>query len=446
MKERHLIFALGVSLMVAIVITISNCGKQPDSSLSDTTCACALGTNVSLDSIVPGDAMLFGADQAACLAWQQFVALNWPTDGSTFGQAGLHPVQWERFIQKEVLFPANGEAPPPWSTALQARAEMFGAPANHVVQKVLFTASKFSRTFVDTSFQEAAPVNGPNWLGAQNGTNVWYEVLLNKDYYDFIVANNLYNVEGQEAFANGGKNFVFPSGSMNNSTVGAMELKAAWMEVDNPQDSARWSHYKLSEAWVRDPGVDTLRLVRLALVGLHVIHKMETQSSWFWTTFEQEDNVPDGAPIPGKRYNFFDASSTSKPNVPPTYNLGPGHPPTPIQVTREIPIESSVRVINQKVTSFLAQQAPNNVFSHYQLVNALWFTDPPPDADSLQLTPKNIAMATSIPAIPVANSVLETYVQHTTCISCHRRASLASNSRVSSDFSFAVGSASKRKK
>ena len=43
-------------------------------------------------------------------------------------------------------------------------------------------------------------------------------------------------------------------------------------------------------------------------------------------------------------------------------------------------------------------------------------------------------------ALPVANTVLETYVQRTTCLSCHIHAQIASGT-YASDFSFVIGQA-----
>ena len=66
----------------------------------------------------------------------------------------------------------------------------------------------------------------------QNGRFVRYSIALNQDEYNYVVANKLYTVPGQKATAT----ISFPMGS-SPTTVGAIELKAAWKVLgagDNP--------------------------------------------------------------------------------------------------------------------------------------------------------------------------------------------------------------------
>ena len=50
-------------------------------------------------------------------------------------------------------------------------------------------------------------------------------------------------------------------------------------------------------------------------------------------------------------------------------------------------------------------------------------------------------LPTTLPAIPVANTTMETYLQTTTCTTCHVNAALANPSTYSADFSFVFQSA-----
>ncbi|WP_434424516.1 hypothetical protein [Nannocystis pusilla] len=107
-------------------------------------------------------------------------------------------------------------------------------------------------------------------------------------------------------------------GAFQPSEVGALELKAAWMEVPNPDD-AQWNRYKLAQAVVVDPATQKCQALTVALVGLHIIHKTQAQPTWVWATFEHVDNAPDAA----------DAATTQKllellrPELPAAHRPGP---------------------------------------------------------------------------------------------------------------------------
>jgi len=89
-----------------------------------------------------------------------------------------------------------------------------------------------------------------------------------------------------------------------NGVTGAIELKAAWMEVNDLQNP-KWKRYKLSTATVLDPTTGKLRNTTVALVGLHVLHKTAKQPTWVWATFEHIDNVPDSGSTATGQYNFL---------------------------------------------------------------------------------------------------------------------------------------------
>ncbi|HYP15228.1 MAG TPA: hypothetical protein VEQ63_14965, partial [Bryobacteraceae bacterium] len=281
--------------------------------------------SVTLGSTVPGDALIGNQTDADCFAWAQFVALNWPTVTSSFGAPGdLTPVQWQTYMQQESLYPPNGQAPPVWGAQSQAPTGCAtdGNLRSHRGMRVLSTKGKFGSTpkgigaFLPPEIQEAAPATGPAWLGAQNGTNVWFEVVLNKDIYNFVTdpSHQFYNATKQQSWVNNGQGqpIVFPKGTLSGSPVGAVELKAAWMEVPgyNPAQPGKWAKYKLSPAVVVGPSNSQCRVTTVALVGLHIIHKTGSQPTWVWSTFEHVDNVP-GPNQTAECCNFN--SSTCKP-------------------------------------------------------------------------------------------------------------------------------------
>lgn len=453
------------SLAVAGSSTSPSCSCYSISSLYNVM--------INFNNQVPGDLSSFSTQsQADCFAWQEFISLNWPVNPSdSFGNPyDLAPVQWETYMPREVLFQPGGVAPPKWGTLVSDEYA-----ARFKSQKMIFTknntklltfTSKVNSTdtLIDLTVQQAAPQGKPNWLGALNGTNVWYEIMLNEDYYNFVVKNGYYNAQTQHDSVKAGIPINFPQG-VYQGTTGAIELKAAWMEVPNPT-APQWRRYKLSTATVLDPGSNQLRTTTVALVGLHILHKTQNQPTWVWATFEQIDNVPGktGSPEPPYGYNFYNSKCTAQQvkikttrgdstvtvscatNTSPPYYLMQA-PPVPIQLTRTNAIDSiDAAPINTMMQKNIRQFYPNAVWQYYQLVDVIWSQSLQPDPTSPIQAPRNLNLSSMTSGVPiVANSTLESYVQKTnTCISCHVYSTIApypldtANNNVFGDFSFAI--------
>ncbi len=442
------------------------------------TCTCYAGALankyiVTYSNQVPGDLTSINQSKADCFAWQEFIALNWPVNtSSSFGTPGdMGQVQWETYMPRNVLFPDNGVSPPAWGTLVSdVYAKKFKTKKllfNKQKTKLLTFTSKVTENVSATSLSpnQAAP-GGPNWLGAQNSTNLWYEVLLNQDYYNFIISKGYYNAKTQHDSVKAGTMINFPSG-VYEGAVGAIELKAAWMEVTNPS-SPKWNRYKLSAATVMDPITNELRTTTVALVGLHILHKTQSQPTWIWATFEQIDNVPaPNVAAPSYGYNLYSASAktqtlivknqagtkdtlvtiTNTPNTPPPYYLSQANP-VPIQCTRTNTIDPiNAAPINTLMQANINSLYPNSVWQYYQLVDVIWSNIVQPTRLQPDTIPRNLNLAGMNPVNAiVANTSMETYVQNTsTCFSCHQYASIADypadaiNNNKIGDFSFAIG-------
>jgi hypothetical protein len=452
-------------------------------STSPPTCAC--GTlKVPLAATIPSDATLINQTSANCFGWWEFIALNWPTAaGAGFGDPGdVTPVQWETYMPIQLLFQPGAAVPPAWgtlppipsgceaqvkNTARGVKMLQSGKRPPLLAATAKFTVGTANPTAFPDSIEEAAPFKAPNWLGAQNGTNLWYEIGINQDEYNYVVQNKLYDATQQAAMVNNGagKPIILPAGQSGGAT-GAMELKAAWMEVTDPDNTAKWNRYKLSEAVVIDPNTNQCRPVILALVGLHILHKTQSQPTWVWATFEHVDNVQDSTEAKGP-FNFFNPNCQSQQfdvpasclgpgqtspvtigctaNTPPPYYICEGGPkPVPIQVTRTAPIQAYAQQVNQSIQKFIAQNYPKSVWQNYQLINVIWSTSPVQNP----IVPKPVPMSLSgmLPTSKVANVTMETYAQTLTCTDCHTYATIAPSAGVpnptwASDFSFALGTA-----
>lgn len=231
--------------------------------------------------------------------------------------------------------------------------------------------------------------------------------------------------------------------------------------------NVKWRRYKLARAAVMDPGTDVPRYTWVALVGMHILHKTKTQSTWVFATFEHVDNAPDNTAVDGD-YNFFNPHcrdtmfavpkealpfDTSRnpvtvsciPNTNPPYKLGYKVPPLPIQVMRANAIETRARATNNLIQNAIKKNFPSSVWQYYQLVNVMWSSNPPGIPDKPQTVPVNIPSPQPSEAYRVANITLETYQQNTRCKDCHKEAKIAqiqgAENNYASDFSFILGTA-----
>ena len=206
----------------------------------------------------------------------------------------------------------------------------------------------------------------------------------------------------------------------------------------------------------------------MALVGLHIIHKTTSNPQWIWSTFEHVMNAPDQASVAAGSvrddYTFYRTECTPmdlpsecfqqqvpscvNPTNPPVQtscavnetpafclDLGnPRCPPYPVQVSRVTPIQDSgdnqVVTLNQQVHAMIRAQArPDSVWQNYQLIGALW-SGAPVDENLPGSRPATERLAVSgmrpsPSAQPIANTMLETYIQRFTCVDCHRGAQIS---------------------
>jgi hypothetical protein len=482
------IFWIGLAIIPLAVIASkteldhTKSSYQPIPSSQTNTCNCyspstsGITIPITFNNLVPTDLFSFTfQSQADCFAWQEFISLNWPSSpNASFGTPNdTNFVQWETYMPREVLFPDDGSKPPVWGTLVSDEYSGLFKSQKFLLKKtqtkLLTFVSKIEENDATINFSpnQAAPFNKPSWMGAQNSTNVWYEIMLNKDYYDFIVQKGFYNAQVQHDTVKQNQPINFPQGAYGTTTVGAIELKAAWMEVTD-RKSPKWLRYKLSNATVLDPITKKLRNTVVALVGLHILHKTQNQPTWLWATFEQVDNAPDNnnltATPPPYGYNFYNANCTNQnvviktsagdstkvvtcnPNTSPPYYLNQAGP-VPTQTTRMNNIDPTDSApINALMQQNIKKFYPNSVWQYYELVDVIWTQSPVPDPTTPVNIPRNINASSMLSGTHiVANSTMETYVQQTkTCFQCHIYSTIApyppdsTNNNKFGDFSFAL--------
>ena len=359
------------------------------------------------------------------LGWDAFIALNWPVPnpigqrgvpdrqnvigGLSYGGEGGRttlpngPTVWETFKDSNDIY-RNPPLPPtafdtPESIPPQCQALATQNPA--AARRTLVRTAKISEVL-----QGIEQADG-NRLVDQNGQDVWYEVKLNRVYYDYVVRNGFYDSRNQL-----NEGISFPLSTNVTAPPATVKVKAAWKVMGllgsrQPDDLTK---FYTTQALVLDPTTQQCSLRLLGLVGLHIVIKTELLPQWLWATFEQVDNAPDQAtgPVSGKQYNFFDTKCS--PNCPPVNTPPAKGSQTPTQVMRVVPVDSVAASKNAAFQPALKSLRVDNVWQHYMLVNGQW-------AGSRQQI--------GTPSQPqfLANTTLETYLQAPTqpngCINCH---------------------------
>ena len=104
------------------------------------------------------------------------------------------------------------------------------------------------------------------------------EVRTNKCAYDFIVENELYNLEGLEAKARVGLAARSPNPDLISFPLGAQEVKAKWVAITDA-DKPRYHWRNITD--------ETGHVQSYGLIGLHITTR--DLPNWFWTSFEHVD-------------------------------------------------------------------------------------------------------------------------------------------------------------
>lgn len=420
---------------------------------------------------LPADSVLTEQPEVNCFAWQQFVALNWHADPAQSGEADASvpasrfgdpgdpaPKAWETYKNVLDLFLPRGAEPEPWN-ALPNPPGICGAQllaeADEQRLKVLAIDAKFPVELSDQQVLDEinqAGVQPPAFLTAQNRRLVHYEVLVNEDYFNYVVddQNRFYDARNQgQAVLSGGQGVILPVGPSLYGATGAIELKAGWLEIERDQQD----QFLTAEALIVDDDEDPpCRKALVGLVGLHIVHKTKTMPNWTWATFEHVANAPNRVEVARgdihPPYTFYnpDCQPAGGIECQPNRKPQPGDPEDrPIQVIREVPIPGYVASLNLAMQQLIAASNPKSVFRNYRLVNTLW----PQSGEEIPvgaITP--LHQGGAAPTTGLSNITAETYVQSTTCLDCHQYAPIACSSVAgpnpvaASDYTFQLSRAS----
>ena len=230
------------------------------------------------------------------LAWQLFVALNWPTKdgkvdlGKVIGQGPNLPRVWELYTDPVNIFNENEQKPLVMNVSVPAGSKLLYMLRKRVE---LISGAKNAQ----------AGTNLP--LVDQSGNFAVYEIRINDVQKSYIVKQGLTTPAALGSYK---RPILFPDGSI--------EVKAAWrLFPDNtPKEILVRYHTRKAVIPVSKDQSSTGEAFRISgtvgLVGLHIVYKTRSQPKWMWATFEQVDNYEASyKPLPGLKPSFSGGSS-----------------------------------------------------------------------------------------------------------------------------------------
>ena len=198
-------------------------------------------------------------------AWRLFVALNWPADipqrqsdsAKKFGADG--PVAWETWKNAREVYLAKGADPGAWLGGPTPIANLMMDRFEILPLQQQIRLRKLEKMGLKPLFDPIAAANSIN------------ETRLNKVAFEFVRANEFYNLDGQLRAFDQGAEISFPKA--------AKEIKAQWRKID-AKDRQKYHSVEVASA----NGTKTL----YGLTALHITTK--DLPNWLWATFEHVEN------------------------------------------------------------------------------------------------------------------------------------------------------------
>ena len=352
------------------------------------------------------------------LSWREFVAVCWPVNDDGIAMQDINDSGRKRFATWKTdndIFLPDGGRPAPWGTNQQNRRFVgYGIrPGARVLDNIsavhgpLNTKPRRGRGEVSQAF--AYPI----W--DRNGWMVRYEIYVNRDEFEYIAANELYNIDGQVAFTKAGGKVSFPL-DVSVDNVGAIELKLAWKVLDESKGDLLDRFLTVKGAIFT--GADGKQPVErtLALVGMHIGHRTHSSPQWIWSTFMHVDSLQTDAlkTFQHKPINplFVDpANEIALINTPAQTSAIFLDGQIPTQVSQVTPVPLATEQVNRLALSALRSR--RSVLQYYKLLGTQWPTEPiavpsPPDKLPDGITNKPGGRPTPVYLI---NPLLETYFQ-----------------------------------
>ena len=287
-----------VILVIGMIVIILSCQKNNDSAYSTMTAPVEFSATIPVDInpalrkelIASGD--FFELNEVYNFySWQALIAINWPlgADGNAldnFTDNGTPSwLQWKEAFQ---VYRSDGKQPAPWGSprsdsGLDIKTAILSDTDARIILSSNTPTHPTSRNIADETDQAFA-----GKLYDQNGNVVVYEVLMNKEEFDYVLENKLFNINGQIEFSKTNTEANFPEGNYETQKLGATEIKLAWKILE---DSDYKERYFSDEGYIINDTTGNPEKKNLGLIGFHISQKTPTGKQWVWSTFEHIDNL-----------------------------------------------------------------------------------------------------------------------------------------------------------
>lgn len=396
--------------------------------------------------------------QADAFAANVFAALNWPLGDRNgvpdYARAlsGDYAVVWESWKSTRDVFRADGLEPVAWESDARALPVACRDLDVEAERAKVDGGGSIPLSLPPRLLDEYVNPEGHALIDA-SGQPVRYEVLMNRQAYDYVVQNRLWSVAALDDYLVEHGKLSLPEGDWNaegfGEKRGAIFAKAAWKILDPEADE----YGRFHKGWayvtplVKDGALShDCALKPIGLVGLHVALKLRSLPDWLWTTFEHRAVAPlwsevGRSALPPQQSKLPDwmfwsgegpeATRLNRPAKEPTsgepsrivrfYPAGYYYPPVAPGHEPNCATSMEFRCFNER----LAEGLKDSVLSNYMLIGSQWRT--PPNQHNL-IVPETLG-----------NATLESFTQASaSCLGCHKyaKASDTAASPGSLDFIF----------
>jgi len=268
--------------------------------------------------------------------WKSFIALNWPADNDwpnagnggrpamdmniTDKDAAKKHAVWQTYLEPGQLFLEGAKDPGTWDSPVKSihsvedgdeRLPVFGGFGD----KGVFFANQ--NPVVGLVLYDLAIT--PNPVIDQSKNFVLLEVRLNQSEFEYFKEYGYYDACKQSvALQDNSFKFIPTTGKASLpewAQQGGVETKASWKILVDGVDIE--DRYFTTKGYYLTPDNQIDGPHTFGLTGLHILRNTDKSSkTWFWTTFEQVDNV-----------KIYDENPPNKPNgkgkIIPSFNPGP---------------------------------------------------------------------------------------------------------------------------
>jgi len=336
------------------------------------------GTNASIQDL-------------SIFAWQEFIALNWPSvDPAATGKRGTPNssadfvgikkgfdgsfplVVWHTYRHKNELFPAGGNTDASFDSKIPV----------YKYYNTGLTAGGSNPSFnLFNNLDETSQI-GLCTMYAQDKIRIAYEAKVNRAVFDYAnnsqltactgtncpnLAKALRNTKtnlpqlGGICAAPQGVNGPFVMLQCGDASIagpageGTIEIKAAWRQLTaQEQASGRFFTQKVIFYTSSSSGALQYQNAIWGLVALHIIHKTQSFPTFVFASWEQVDNYNDQTNQNTQKLRFQNISGTPLPaNIP---------------VARAHPIHSQIPPVNDAVHAAFKAKDPATIWQYYKLI------------------------------------------------------------------------------